>query len=198
VGLCIGTRPDCVPEEVLNLIADYARRLEVWLEFGLQSAADRTLVAINRGHDYATFADAVRRTRTHAIQVCAHVILGLPGETREDMLRTAEALAGLRVEGVKMHHLHVVRGTRLEEMWNRREVRVLSVEEYVPLAVDFLERIPAGAVVHRLIGECRRDLLVAPVWTQSKREVTAMIEEEFRRRGTRQGSRCSTFTAPEC
>ena len=192
VGLCIGTRPDCVPDPLLNLLADYARRLELWLEFGLQSANDATLERINRGHDFACFADAVRRAGERGIRVCAHVILGLPGEDREAMMHTADALAEVGIDGVKIHHLHVVRGTPLEEMYARGEVSVFSVEEYVPLAVDFLERIPADAVIHRLMGECRRDLLIAPVWSTPKREIIRMIEEEFHRRGTRQGVRCAS------
>jgi len=193
VGLCIGTRPDCVPDATLDLVAEYARRLEVWLEYGLQSANDVTLARINRGHSFATFADAVVRTRRRGIKVCAHVILGLPGETREDVLRTADALGQLGVEGVKMHHLHVVRGTPLEAMWKGGEVRLLTAEEYAPLAVDFLERIPASVVVHRLVGECRRELLLSPIWTESKREVTRRIKEEFARRGTRQGAAYPTL-----
>ena len=191
VGLCIGTRPDCVADPVLSLVADYALRMEVWLEFGLQSANDATLERINRGHDFACFADAVRRARERGIMVCAHVILGLPGENRKAMMRTADALAEIGIDGVKIHHLHVVRGTPLEEMYARGEVSVFPVEEYVPLVVDFLERIPADAVIHRLMGECRGDLLIAPLWRTPKREVVRMIEEEFHRRGTRQGARCA-------
>ncbi len=191
VGLCIGTRPDCVADPVLDLVAEYARRMEVWLEFGLQSANDETLERINRGHDFACFADAVRRARSRSIMACAHVILGLPGEDREAMMRTADALAEVGIDGVKIHHLHVVRGAPLEDMYARGEVSVLTVEEYVPLLVDFLERIPAGAVIHRLMGECRRDLLIAPAWSTPKSGVIRMIEDEFHRRGTRQGTRCA-------
>jgi uncharacterized protein len=187
VGLCIGTRPDCVPSETLDLVAEYSRRTEVWLEFGLQSARDATLRAINRGHDFATFADAVTRAQSRGIKICAHVILGLPGETREDMLATAGAIANQGIAGVKMHHLHVVKGTRLEQMWQRDEVRVLAVEEYVPLAVDFLQRLPPDIIVHRLVGDCRYELLVAPHWTQSKGEITRMIEAGLIHRRNRVG-----------
>ena len=190
VGLSIGTRPDCVPEDVLDLVEGYAGRVEAWMEYGLQTRHDATLRRINRGHDFAAFADAVERTRRRGIKVCAHVILGLPGESRADMMATADALAALDVEGVKLHHLHIVRGTPMAEAYEAGEVEVLSAEAYVPLACDFLERLPSRVVVQRLMGETTRsDMLVAPVWPRSKSEVLRMIENEFRRRGTWQGAR---------
>jgi len=190
VGLSIGTRPDCVPEEVLDVVESYSDRLEVWLEFGLQSAHDRTLERINRGHDFATFVDAVERTSRRRINICVHVILGLPGETEEDMMATARALQALPIRGLKLHHLSVVRGTRMEEDYRAGKVRVLSAAEYVRVACDFLERVSPRVTVQRVVGETiGAGMLVAPRWPESKATVLRMITDEFRRRGAMQGAR---------
>ncbi|MBT1074797.1 TIGR01212 family radical SAM protein [Geobacter grbiciae] len=187
-GLIVGTRPDCLPPEVLDLLAGYARRTYFWLELGLQSPLDRTLALINRGHDFAAFADAVARSREWGIRVCAHVILGLPGESREEMLATAEILNGLGVEGVKLHQLHVMKGTALEEMYLRGEVRCLERDAYVDIVCDFLERLDPRIVIHRLVGDAPADHLVAPDWSLRKGEVLDAVDAELTRRGTRQGS----------
>ena len=131
VGLAVGTRPDSVPGPVLDLLEGYARRRYVCLELGLQSIHDRSLDWMNRGHHYDAFVDAVGRCRGRGLDLCAHVILGLPGESRDDMLATADALAALPVDAVKIHNLHVVRRTPLEEMYRRGEVTLLGRAEYV-------------------------------------------------------------------
>jgi len=195
VGLSIGTRPDCVPDRVLDLIEDYARHKEVWLEYGLQSAKDTTLALVNRGHDYAAFEDAIHRTRGRGIKICVHVILGLPGESREDMMDTAQACARLHLDGVKLHHLYVARGAAMEQMYARGDVRTLQPEEYVSLCADFLERTPEHVAVQRLVGDTRGALLIAPIWDVSKSRVLRMLTEEFERRGTHQGSLCSRTVA---
>ncbi|ABB33376.1 hypothetical protein GeomeDRAFT_2499 [Geobacter metallireducens RCH3] len=187
-GLIVGTRPDCLPSEVLDLLAGYARRTYFWLELGLQSPLDRTLALINRGHDFAAFADAVVWSRERGIRVCAHVILGLPGESREEMLATAEILNGLGVEGVKLHQLHVMKGTVLEEMYRRGEVRCLERDAYVDIVCDFLERLDPRIVIHRLVGDAPADHLVAPDWSLRKGEVLDAVDAELTRRVTRQGS----------
>jgi len=188
VGLIIGTRPDCLPPDVLDLLAGYARSTYFWLELGLQSPLDRTLVLLKRGHDFAAFADAVVRSREQGIRVCAHVILGLPGESREEMLFTAGILNDLGVEGVKIHQLHVMKGTPLEEMHRRGEVRCLERDAYVGLVCDFLERLDPSIVIHRLVGDAPADHLVAPLWSLRKGEVLDAVDAELARRGTRQGS----------
>jgi radical SAM protein (TIGR01212 family) len=196
VGLAIGTRPDCVPEDVLDLIETYAERLEVWVEYGLQSAHDRTLRAINRGHDVVAFRDAVARARGRGIRVCAHVILGLPGETHDDMMATADALAAMGVDGVKLHHLHIVRGSGMEANFRAGRVPVLSVEDYVLLACDFLERIPKDVVVFRLMGDVMNEAdLIAPRWRSSKAEVLRRITDTFRSRRSAQGVRAPRHKA---
>lgn len=188
VGLMVGTRPDCLPPEVLDLLADYTRRCWFWLELGLQSSLDRTLRLLRRGHDLAAFADAVRACRGRGIRVCAHVILGLPGETREDMLATAALVNELGIDGVKIHLLHVMRDTELAAMYGRGEVSLLSREEYVTLVCDFLERLDPAVCIQRLTGDGGRDHLIAPLWSLAKFEVLNAIDAELERRGTCQGS----------
>ena len=191
VGLSIGTRPDCVPDETLDLVQSYAERLDVWLEYGVQSARDETLRRMSRGHDFAAFVDAAARTRGRGMSICAHVILGLPGETREDMMATAEKVNAVGVDGIKLHHLYVARGAALAADYDEGGVRTLAADEYVALACDFLERLSADTVVHRLVGETTTpDMLLAPVWPLRKGQVIEAIAEEFRRRGTWQGARC--------
>ncbi|MGD9053773.1 MAG: TIGR01212 family radical SAM protein, partial [Desulfobacterales bacterium] len=150
VGLSIGTRPDCVDDAVLNLLQDYARHYLIWIEYGLQSASDATLAYINRGHDVRCFKDAVEKTRNRGIKICAHVILGLPHETRQDVLHTAEMLATLGIDGVKLHLLYVVKGTALETLYRQGDFKCLEQRAYVDLVCDFLERIPSGVVIQRL------------------------------------------------
>lgn len=188
VGLSISTRPDCVDPARLDLIAGYADRYDVWMEYGVQSAHDGTLDRINRSHTFAQFEDAADRTASRGIKTAAHVILGLPGESREDMLATADALSALPVSGVKVHILHVLRGTRLEEDYNKGGVRLLSAEEYVPLVCDFLERLRQDIVIMRLVSNAAKDLLVGPDWINEKSLILRKIDEEFGKRSTRQGA----------
>jgi radical SAM protein (TIGR01212 family) len=187
VGLAIGTRPDCVPDPVLDLIEGYARERYVCLELGLQSAHDRSLDWMNRGHHFDAFVDAVCRCQGRALDLCAHVILNLPGECREDMLATADALAGLPVQAVKIHNLHVVRDTPLEEMYRAGTVRLFERDEYVQVLCDFLERLPPQMVIHRLSGDAPPDYLVAPAWCLDKPALLRAVHAELERRDSWQG-----------
>jgi radical SAM protein (TIGR01212 family) len=189
VGLAVGTRPDCVPPEVLDLLADYHRHTYFWLELGLQSSHDRTLEWLKRGHDYATFLSAYQQARARGLRVCVHVILGLPGESHAEMLQTATQLAELQVNGVKLHLLHVLKSTPLGQLYDEGKVEMLAMDKYVNLVVDFLERLHPETLVHRLTGDGPRDQLLAPLWSLNKWEVLNAINAEFTRRGTRQGSR---------
>jgi uncharacterized protein len=189
VGLIVGTRPDCLPEETLDLLESYAKRSYFWLELGLQSHLDRTLSAIGRGHDLSSFTKALDGCKKRGIRVCAHVILGLPGESREEMLAGADYLNSCGVEGVKIHLLHVMRGTRLAEQYREGAFRVLDRDEYAGLVCDYLERLDPGIVVQRLTGDGNRQDLIAPLWSLQKWEVLNCIDNELTRRGTRQGSR---------
>jgi len=190
VGLIVGTRPDCLPPPVLDILADYHRRTYFWLELGLQSLYDRSLALINRGHNVAASVTAIRAARSRGLRICAHVILGLPGESREETLAMAEMLNELGVEGVKLHLLHVMAGTELEKLYVRGEVRLLDRDDYVGLVCDFLERLDRRIFIQRLTGDGGRDHLVAPLWSLAKFEVLNAIDTELERRGTRQGDSC--------
>lgn len=197
VGLAIGTRPDCVPEPVLDLVSDLARRTYLSLELGLQTIHDRSLDWMNRGHHYDAFLDAMARCRGRGFDICAHVILGLPGETREDMLATAAELARLGVNAVKLHNLYAVHGTPLAEDVATGRVRLLELEEYVPLVVDFIERLPPHCVIERLFGDAPPAMLLAPRWCLDRTRVQRAVQAEFARRATWQGrsfGQCGTYS----
>jgi uncharacterized protein len=189
VGLAIGTRPDCVPDPVLDLIQEYARQRYVCLELGLQTIHDRSLDWMNRGHHLDVFVDAIARCQGRGLDLCAHVILGLPGESPADMLATADTLAALPVQAVKIHNLHVVRDTPLAEMYERGEIRLMERDEYVQVVCDFLERLPPGMVIQRLSGDAPPDYLVAPSWCLDKPALLDAIRAELDRRDTWQGFR---------
>lgn len=193
VGVAIGTRPDCVPDAVLDLAADLARRTWLCLEFGLQTIHDRTLQWLRRGHTYAAFLDAITRSHRRGLEIGAHVILGLPGESAADMLATAGELARLGVHSVKLHNLYAVRDTPLAEEVLANRVVLPTLGKYVRYAVDFLECLPASCVVDRLSGDAPRQYLVGPAWCRNKSAVRTAIEDEFRRRGTYQGLRAGTI-----
>jgi radical SAM protein (TIGR01212 family) len=187
VGLVVGTRPDCVGDDVLDLSQSYAKDRFVSLELGLQSIHERSLTWMNRGHSPGAFVDAVRRARGRGFEVSAHVILGLPGESKGDMLATAEALAALPVDAVKIHNLHVVRDTPLEQMYRSGAVKMLELPEYVDVVCDFVERLPPTMVIQRLSGDAPPEYLVAPAWCLDKPALLAAIHRELERRDSWQG-----------
>jgi radical SAM protein (TIGR01212 family) len=187
VGLAIGTRPDCVSEEILDLLAELANQTWVVVEYGLQSIHDRTLDRLNRGHHYDAFLDAHRRTCQRNLDMGVHVILGLPGESAEDMRATARELARLKIHSIKLHNLYAVRNTVLAEQLAAGQVRLLDLEEYVGHVVDFLEELPGNVVIERLCGDAPPEYLLGPSWCLNKAAVRSAVEEEFRRRGTFQG-----------
>jgi radical SAM protein (TIGR01212 family) len=189
VGLAVGTRPDLADEPVLDLLQRFSGEYEVWAEYGLQSANNRTLERIRRGHTVEDFLDAVERTSRRPIRICVHVILGLPGETHAEMMETARLLAGLPLQGVKIHHCHVIQGTPLAESYQRGEYRPLGYSEYLRCVCDFLEYLPWPITIQRLLGEAPRDLLLAPRWPRTKEQILEEIQAELERRGTRQGTR---------
>ncbi|MBI3270162.1 MAG: TIGR01212 family radical SAM protein [Planctomycetes bacterium] len=189
IGLSVGTRPDCVPDDVLDLLAEYARKCDLWVEYGLQSMHDETLRAVNRAHGFAEYVDAVERTRRRCptARICAHLMHGLPGETPAMMRATVERVADVGLDGIKLHHLYVSPRTALEAQLRRGELRTLAFEEYVGLVCDSLERLPAEVVVQRLMGELDGPWVVAPRWGRSKAEVLRAIDGELERRDTWQG-----------
>jgi len=188
VGLAVGTRPDCVPDETLDLLAAYRRQVRVHLELGLQSAHPATLARIGRGHTREQFDDAVRRAAARGLEVVAHVILGLPGETPAMMRETARTLAALPVAGVKIHALLVLDGTALAEGWRRGEVPLPDQSTYAGWVADFLELLPPAVFVERLTADGYRDILLAPAWSRNKPAVLQAVEAELARRGSRQGA----------
>lgn len=187
VGLSIGTRPDCVDDAVLDLLQDYAKHHLLWIEYGLQSARDATLAYINRGHDVQCFEDAVAKTQNRGIKICAHVILGLPHETRQDMLHTAAMIAKMGIDGVKLHLLYVVEKTRLAALYRQGQFKCLEQQAYVNLVCDFLERIPPGMVVQRLTGDPHRKELLAPSWSLDKSGTLNLIHRTLEKRDSWQG-----------
>lgn len=189
VGLSIGTRPDAIDADKLKLISSYKKYYEVWLEYGLQSSHDKTLELINRGHSYLDFVDAVRLAQSFRIPVCAHVILGLPGENREAMVETAKRLSALKIDGVKIHPLHILKNSLLEKLYNDNKIKALSLDEYAGLACDFLENISADTIVQRLTGQGTADSHIAPLWALDKAKTIKRIEDIFKERGSFQGSR---------
>jgi radical SAM protein (TIGR01212 family) len=189
VGLAVGTRPDCVSPEILDTIAPFAQRLDTWIEYGLQSAHDPTLKLIGRGHTVEQFDRAVLETRARGIKICAHVIIGLPGETSETITGTARHLARLPIDGVKIHLLHIVKGSMIEEKHRKGEMPLLSQRAYVGLVCDFLELLPPTIIIQRLTGEAAPDKLVAPQWALDKHGTLKAIGDELRRRDSFQGKR---------
>jgi hypothetical protein len=188
VGLMIATRPDCLDAGRLDLIARYCPEYDVWIEYGLQTIHEQTLRQLNRNHTAAQFLTAVRMARERGIKVTAHVILGLPEETAALMRQTARALAEVKIDGVKLHALHVLQDTVLARQFSSGKVALLTDREYIGLACDFLERLPADCVIMRLVSDARPEVLVAPTWINDKQRIIRGIEQEFSRRGTRQGS----------
>ena len=189
VGLSIGTRPDCLGGEVLDLLAEISRNRLVWLELGLQSAHDATLRCLNRGHDAACFHRAVERAAARGLEVVPHVILGLPGEGHREMAATARYLAALPLQGIKIHLLYVIQGSVLAARYQAGEYQCLTEDEYIQRVVDFIELLPPQFVIHRLTGDPHPGELLAPSWCLDKSRVLRRIREEFSRRGSRQGSR---------
>lgn len=188
VGLCVGTRPDCVPDAVLDLLADYqARGLEVWLELGLQSAHDRTLAAINRGHTFAAYRDAVSRTRVRDLKICTHLIVGLPGETPAMMHDTLQQVRALGVDGLKLHPLMIVKGSRMAAQFRRGEVAPLSLPAYAELAADLICHTPPQIVFHRVAATAQFPTLIAPDWCAPRWSGMQAIADCLAQRGA-QGS----------
>jgi hypothetical protein len=187
VGMSVGTRPDCVDPERVDLLARYAQRGEVWVEYGLQTAHETTLQHINRCHTYDEFVRAVEMTADRGLRICTHTILGLPGETPEMMLETHRRIAALPIDGIKIHLLHITRDTVMERQYRRGEVPLLSREQYVGLVCDVLELLPTKMVIQRMHADAPADVLVAPDWCLDKSGVLDDIRRELTSRDTWQG-----------
>ena len=189
VGLAISTRPDCLPENVLDYLEELNQRTYLWLELGLQSIHDRTMQWIERGHNYAQFLKGLEMLHSRGIRVCVHIILGLPGETKAEMMATAQAVSKMPLQGIKIHLLHVLRGTPLAAIYQREPFELMTKDDYVALVVDILEILPPEIVIQRLTGDGPPDDLIGPLWSLKKWEVLNAIDAEFARRDTWQGKK---------
>lgn len=184
VGLCIGTRPDCVPDDVLILLAELQNQgYEIWLELGLQSAHDATLAQINRGHTMADYKDAVERAHRFGLKVCTHLIVGLPGEDAADVQASWQQVLSVGVEGVKWHPLHIVKGTQLARQYVRGEYQCIEADDYVNIVAEALWKTPEAVIVHRAMSAVsRKDLLLAPHWTENRGEIMHALYRRLRDR----------------
>ncbi len=194
VGISVGTRPDCVPDDVIRLFEEYTKNYHVWLEYGLQSINDRTLKFINRGHDSKTFLDAVERTANRNINICVHIIVGLPGETREDIIQTARTVASLPVQGIKIHLLLALSGTPLGTLYEKGAISMITKEEYVSTVCDILEILPPEIVIQRLTADGYRDIYLAPDWGRNKMFVLNSIGRELEQRNSWQGKSGGSYS----
>lgn len=193
VGISIGTRPDCVDNDKLKLISSFSSDYYTWIEYGLQTVHDKTLLKINRGHDYECFLRAYEKTREYSnINICLHVILNL-FETYEEMMITAQTIAKLQPNGVKIHMLCALEGTKLADMYNNGEIHFMSEDEYVSTVCDFLEYLPSATTIHRLAGNGLRSELIAPRWIGKKLDTLNRIDREFLKRGSRQGAKFNLY-----
>ena len=198
IGLDVGTRPDCVPDDVLDLLADYQQQgCEVWLELGLQSAHDATLARVNRGHGFAEYRQAVLKARSRGLQVCTHLILGLPGESTEHHLASLESVLALGVDGLKVHPLHVVKGTQLANEWRRGKYQPMTIDEYVSDVVELVRRTPASIIFHRLTGTASAGILLAPSWCSKKWQVLNRITQALAGRENGSGRFGSETQVPD-
>jgi radical SAM protein (TIGR01212 family) len=189
IGMAIGTRSDCVPDEVLDLLEEFAARTYLSVEYGMQTIHNRSLDWMNRGHHHDSFLAALERSRGRGFEICAHAILGLPGESPDDMLATARELARVHVGAVKLHNLYCVKNTKLAEQVEAGEVELIGRDDYVRTVVDFLELLPPTMVVERISGDAPPDYFVGPSWCLDKPAVKTAIEAEFQHRDTWQGKK---------
>lgn len=189
VGLVIGTRPDCMPDSLLDYLEEVNRRTFLLVEYGIESADDRTLERINRGHSFACTEDAVRRTAARGIRTGGHVILGLPGESREDLIKQAERLSGLPLTTLKMHQLQLIRGTRMahEYALHPEEFHLFSADEYIDLVIDYVEHLRPDLILERFVSQSPRELLIAPDWGLKNHEFTDRVKKRMKERDAWQG-----------
>ena len=196
VAMAIGTRPDCVPTDVLDLLSEFAARTHLSVEYGVQTIHNRSLEWMNRGHDYDVFPEAIERSRGRGFEIGSHVILGLPGETHADMMATAREMARLRLDSIKIHNLYVVKNTALADQVAANEVTLMERDDYVRTLVDFIELLPPEMVIERVSGEAPGDYFIGPSWCLDKPGVLRAIHDEFDRRDTWQGKKYEAAEMP--
>ncbi|WP_078550433.1 TIGR01212 family radical SAM protein [Litchfieldia alkalitelluris] len=187
VGISIATRPDCLPDDVVEYLAELNERTYLWVELGLQTVHERTALLINRAHDYQCYIDGVNKLRKHNIRICSHLINGLPLENYDMMMETAREVAKLDVQGIKIHLLHLLKGTPMVKQYEKGMLEFLSLDNYVSLVCDQLEILPPEMIVHRITGDGPIDLMIGPMWSVNKWEVLNRIDAELKRRDSYQG-----------
>lgn len=189
VGIAIATRPDCLPGDVLDLLEEINSRTYLWVELGLQTIHETTAKLINRGYGLESYISAVKELKRRNIEVVTHQILGLPGEDKEKMLQTTDFIANTGTQGIKLHLLHLLEGTRLVDMYRQGQLQLMSMDDYVETIADCIERIPESMVIHRITGDGPRDTLIEPKWSLKKFEVINSIEHLLMDRDTWQGNK---------
>ena len=187
--LAIGTRPDCIDEQIARLIASYKDRVEVWVELGLQTANDKTARIINRGYERDIFDQAMEILNKYQIPVVVHLIIGLPEESRDDVMETVRYINRFNIFGIKLHSIYVMQGTRLEEMYHQGLYTPPTMDEYIDCAIEVLTNISPDVIVHRLTGDCPKDLLIAPMWNREKSKIIDTIVYKMQKSGLKQGSK---------
>ncbi len=201
MGLCVGTRPDCVPDAVLDLLSGYVEQgYEIWLELGLQTANERTLKHINRGHNFACYAEITKRARALGIKVCTHLIIGLPKETRTDYFDTFEKVLEVGTDGLKLHPLHIVEGSTMAKAWQVGRLDAPDMDDYVEVAAEIIRRTPADIIYHRVSAAARRPTLLSPLWCENRWLAMTEIGRVLDKLGP-QGSLCGQpfeYQLPEC
>ena len=186
-GIAIATRPDCLSNEVLELLQEISQKTYLWVELGFQTSNEETARLVNRGYKNDIYLSAIKNLNLRGIEVVTHVIFGLPGESIQDMLNTIDFVSGTRTWGIKFHLLHLMRNTKMVELYENGKLKFLEQEEYINLIVDSLERIPEDMVIHRLTGDSPRELLIGPIWSLKKWEVLNGIHKRLLERNTWQG-----------
>ena len=188
-GLIVGTRPDCMPEGLLDYFAELSQRKFVMIEYGLESTLDKTLVRINRGHTHEESESAIRRTAAKGIYTGAHLILGLPGESRDEILHHADVLSRLPITTLKLHQLQLIKNTRMAKEFKEdpSDFHLYTADEYIELVIDFIERLNPSIVVERFVSQSPKELLIAPDWGLKNFEFTAKVNKRIEERDTWQG-----------
>ncbi len=190
VGLSISTRPDCLPDDVVEYLKELSEKTYLTVELGLQSANDGTLKKINRGHNFEQFKEGFYKLKNNGINVCIHIINGLPGESYDDMMNTAKEVAKMHPHALKIHLLYILKNTPIATLFERGEFKALERDEYVKLVCDQLEIMPKDVVIERVTGDGIKEDLIAPMWSVKKTVVTNEIDKEFVKRGSYQGFLC--------
>lgn len=187
VGLAIATRPDCLGEEVLELLSELNEKTYLWIELGLQTIHEKSSRFIRRGYSLSIYAEAIKKLKCRNIRVVTHIIFGLPNESREEMIDTAKYIANTNTWGIKIHSLYIQRDTDLFDYYMKNPFSMMSREEYVSLVADAIELLPKDIVIHRVTGDCKKELLYEPKWSLDKLRVLSMLDKEFKMRNSYQG-----------